>query len=131
MRTLKILALLAGTVTMAVAIAQSQVPPKAAPPKTVQQKSATLNKTYYDLYEPSQRQRLRRETCMKEETSLGPFCVRNCMAGYVMEEGRPARCRSIQPLPLGSLPPSTVRKEIGTQPIPPVPENAPKPKPGA
>lgn len=71
---------------------------------------------YYDMYEPSQRQRLRRESCGRIEDPIGPYCVKQCVKGYQMVAGsNPPRCRSIEPLPQGQMP-GPVRKEVGIQP---------------
>ena len=77
--------------------------------------------TYYDMYEPSQRQRLRRENCASSEEPVGPYCVKQCDKGYRLVAGsKPPRCRSIEPLPPGQMP-RPVRKEVGVQPPPPGP----------
>lgn len=80
----------------------------------------------YDEYESSQRQRLRRESCGREEDMVGAFCVRQCERGYrpVSHDALPRRCRSVQPLPAGSLP-QGVRRQVGTQPVPPAMSPAP------
>jgi hypothetical protein len=107
-----------------VAGAQAQAPQKPAaakPPARV----------YYDAYQPLQRPRLKRESCMKSEESVGAYCVKKCNPSYVLKSDmRPMVCQGTNPLPPGVLP-GPMRAEAGVQPIPPVPENAPKPKPGA
>ncbi len=70
---------------------------------------------YYDQYEPSQRQRLRRETCGRDEVALGPYCTKKCESGYIFVAGaKPPRCRSVEPLAPGKMP-SGVRKQTGKQ----------------
>ena len=89
------------------------------------------DKPVYDIYEPSQRLRTRRQECMRDEEPMGAYCAKKCQAGYQMEiSGKNARCRSINPLPPGSLP-GPVRKEIGTQPKLPAPAKPQAPRPGA
>ena len=82
----------------------------------------------YDEYESSQRTRLRRESCGREEDMVGAYCVRHCERGYmaVSQSSLPRRCRSLQPLPAGSLP-QGVRRQVGTQPVPPAMSPAPAP----
>ena len=79
----------------------------------------------YVVYEPSRRQRLRRESCMRDEEMSGRFCVKQCERGYVAidsPDGIP-RCRSQKPLPPGqSAPP--VRKEQAPPPKPMAPAKA-------
>lgn len=76
----------------------------------------------YDEYEPSQRQRLRRESCGRDEDVLAAFCVKRCERGYLAtsQSTLPRRCRSVQALPPGSLS-QGVRRQVGTQPVPPKP----------
>lgn len=94
--------------------AQPRKPPVREPPQAQQS-----GKTYYDMYEPSLRQRLRRETCGRNELPNGADCVRMCKKGYIQIVGsKPPRCRSIAPLPAGQLP-GSVPKETGTPPRPP------------
>jgi hypothetical protein len=84
-------------------------------------------KKYFDVYEPSQRQRTRRSGCLKDEEYYGAYCVKKCKAGYELVVGsKPAKCRSLTPLPVGQLP-GPVRRETGTQPLPPRPPMAPIP----
>ena len=79
----------------------------------------------YDEYEPSQRQRLRRESCGRDEDALAAFCVKRCERGYTAtsQSTLPRRCRSVQPLPPGSLS-QGVRRQVGTQPVPPKPSRS-------
>jgi hypothetical protein len=100
------------------AAAQQSPSNRPAPPKA---------KAYFDMYEPVQRMRLRRETCGDREQTNGAFCVKACKSGYVAMTGtKPPRCRSLTPLPAGQFP-GAVRKEIDVQPRRP----APAAKPGA
>ena len=102
--------------------APSNVPPAA---------KALQNKPQYDVYEPSQRLRTRRQECMKGEDSVGAYCVKKCQTGYTMEvRGKQARCRAINPLPPGAIA-GAPRKEIGVQPKLPPPAKPEPPKPGA
>lgn len=80
-----------------------------APPRN----TAGTQKLYYDTYVPAQRMRLRRETCMDTEQSVGAFCVKACQTGYVPVAGPPVRCRSAKPLPPGQFP-GPVRREDDT-----------------
>ena len=85
------------------------------------QQKPNAGTVYYDQYEPSERQRLRRETCAKDEESMGPYCTKKCDKGYLMVKGsKPARCRAIEPLAPGVMP-TAVRKQVGVQPPPPGP----------
>ncbi len=91
------------------------------------QKQATL---YYDRYQASQRLRLRRDTCMRDEDMMAQYCVKKCQEGYLIVGGPeelPRQCRSEKPLPAGELP-----KPFRTQPaIQPVPPPTGKAVPGA
>jgi len=104
-----------------------QAQPRKPPPRPPQAQQS--GKNYYDMYEPSKRQRLRREACGRDELSLGVYCFRECKKGYVLVAGiSPPRCRSTTPLPAGQLP-GPVRKEIGAPPRPPrkpVPQSQPR-----
>jgi len=110
-----------------VVLAQQAQPRKPPPPKPPQAQQS--GKNYYEMYEPSKRQRLRREACGRDELSLGVYCFRECKKGYVLVAGiSPPRCRSTTPLPAGQLP-GPVRKEIGAPPRPPrkpVPQSQPR-----
>ena len=112
------------------ALAQ-QAQPRKPPPKPPQAQQS--GKNYYDMYEPSKRQRLRREACGSDELSLGVYCFRECNKGYVLVAGtNPPRCRSMTPLPAGQLP-GPVRKELDAPPRPPrkpVPQSQPRTGPG-
>jgi hypothetical protein len=90
-------------------------------PSAGQKPQPQQTSTYYDMYEPSVRQRLRRESCARNEEPIGPYCVKDCEKGYrLIAESKPPRCRSIEPLPPGSMP-RPVRKEVGIQPPQPGP----------
>lgn len=100
----------AGTVA-----AQQSSPPRPASPQSQQ------TKEYFDMYEPVQRLRLRRETCGEREQSFGAYCVKACKSGFISMAGtKPPRCRSLTPLPAGQLP-GAVRKEMDFQPRLPKP----------
>ena len=89
------------------------------------------DKPIYDVYEPSQRLRTRRQECMRDEDAMGAYCAKKCQAGYQMEiSGKNARCRAVEPLPPGAAP-GPVRKEIGTQPALPKPDKPRPQQPGA
>jgi len=110
-----------------VAFAQQSQPRK--PPLQRQPQAQQSGKAYYEMYEPSQRQRLRRESCGRNELPIGANCVRMCKKGYVQIAGsKPPRCRSITPLPAGQLP-GPVQKEAGAPPRPPR-KPAPPKQPG-
>lgn len=75
-------------------------------------------------YEPSSRQRLRAESCMKDEVDQGAMCVKRCDENFKLEaNGRKFSCRATKS---GAthvvLPPEY-------QPAPKLP-NAPPPKAG-
>ena len=91
--------------------------PGAQPAPKPAQRSATL---YYDRYEASQRLRLRRDTCMRDEDMVEQYCVKKCMAGYLVVGGAgvPRECRGVKPLPEGQLP-QAYRRQPGIQPVPP------------
>ena len=92
---------------------------------------ALEDKPVYDIYEPSQRLRTRRQECVGDEEPMGAYCAKKCQTGYQMEiNGKYARCRALKPLPPGSLP-SPIRKEIGTQPKLPEPAKPQPRQPGA
>ena len=95
-------------------------------PKAAAQKQATLE---YDRYQASQRQRLRRDTCMQDEDIAAQYCVKKCQTGYIVAGGPdlPRQCRSEKPLPVGQLP-SPFRIQPAIQPVPLPPS---KPVPGA
>ena len=110
-----------------VVLAQQAQPRKPPPPKPPQAQQS--GKNYYEMYEPSKRQRLRREACGRDELSLGVYCFRECKKGYILVAGTsPPRCRSTTQLPAGQLP-GPVRKELGAPPRPPrkpVPQSQPR-----
>ena len=104
---------------------QPRKPPVREPPR-----AQPAGQNYYDMYEPNLRQRLRRETCGRDELPDGANCVRMCKKGYIQITGsNPPRCRSIAPLPAGQLP-GPVRKETGTPPQPPRMPVPPPAQPG-
>jgi hypothetical protein len=97
-----------------------------APPAQAEQKSTTQMNLYYDVYQPSERRRMRRDTCMADEDMRGAYCVKKCDKGFVaVGSGKPPRCRSVDPLPPGRMP-TAIRIQTGTQPLPP---GTPAPKP--
>jgi hypothetical protein len=66
---------------------------------------AEQKKAVYQTYQPNKRLRTRKDTCIKDETLSGPWCVKACMKGYVFVPGsNPPKCRGEQPLPQGQLP---------------------------
>ncbi len=78
-------------------------------------------KAAYDQYEPSRVLRTGRQDCMRNEETIGPWCVRACQKGYVaVPDSNPPRCRSIEPLPAGQIA-GPIRREAGTQPKRPAP----------
>ncbi len=77
---------------------------------------AVPQKPVYDQYEPSKVRRTRKQDCLRDEEPSGAYCIRLCQKGYrLVPNSNPPRCRSIEPLPPGSLP-SPVRQEKGSQP---------------
>jgi hypothetical protein len=94
--------------TCATSVVAAQKPPRAT--------------VYYDQYEPSQRQRLRRESCARDEDVVGAFCAKRCEKGYIHVVGsKPYRCRSLEPLPPGHLP-GAMRRQVS----PPAAPSAPR-----
>jgi len=92
---------------------------------------ALRDKPVYDVYEPSQRLRTRRQQCMQDEEAMGAYCTKKCQSGYELTmNGRYPRCRTVEPLPPGSLP-SPLRTEIGTQAELPHPATSQPRQPGA
>ena len=113
------------------AIAQSDNKASANVPPGKPVAKAPQDKPVYDIYEPSQRLRTRRQECMQDEEPMGAYCAKKCQAGYQMEiSGKNARCRSLKPLPPGTLP-GPIRQEIGTQPKLPEPAKPQPRQPGA
>lgn len=113
--------------------AQTQPPQKPAAQKPAAQQPATkpAARVYYDAYEPLQRPRLKRESCRKDEDSVGAYCVKKCNPSYELKsEMRPMRCQGTKPLPPGVLP-GPVRSDIGVQPMPEQPDKPRAAKPGA
>jgi hypothetical protein len=95
--------------------AAAQAPAAKTPPGKYAA-DALQAKPVYDVYEPSQRLRTRRQQCMQDEEPMGAYCAKKCQPGYQMTiNDRYARCRTVEPLPPGSLP-SPMRTETGTQP---------------
>jgi len=91
------------------------------------QKPAPGKKPVYDQYEPSKVRRTRKQECLRDEEPSGAYCVRLCQKGYVaVPNSNPPRCRSVEPLPPGSLP-GPVRKETGSQRKPPGAEKSTAP----
>jgi hypothetical protein len=89
------------------------------PAADAQQKSTTSDNLHYDIYQPSERLRTRRDTCMKDEDMKGAYCLKKCEKNYVaVGNGRPPRCRSVEPLAPGVMP-SAIRIQSAVQPLPP------------
>lgn len=115
-RTLMLLAVAGYAASQAGTVSAQQSP--STRPASPQSQQA---KQYFDMYEPVQRLRLRRETCGEREQSFGAYCVKACKSGYVSMTGtKPPRCRSLTPLPAGQFP-APVRKEMDSQPRLPKP----------
>jgi hypothetical protein len=55
-------------------------------PSAGQKPQPQQTSTYYDMYEPSVRQRLRRESCARNEEPIGPYCVKDCEKRYPVGE---------------------------------------------
>lgn len=52
---------------------------------------------YSTSYEPSSRQRLRSEACMKDEVDQSGFCIKRCDEDFKLEmNGKKATCRAIK-----------------------------------
>lgn len=121
---------LAGLFAMAAAAhSQTQQPQKSPAKKSNELKLPA--RTYYDAYEPLQRARLKRESCMRDEDSIGAYCVKKCLPSYELKsEMRPMRCQGTKPLAPGVLP-GPVRSDIGVQKMPSQPDAPPRSKPGA
>jgi len=105
------------------AFAQAKKPPDPMPLNQIPQSKSAAGKppaTYYDIYQASHRQRLRRESCMRDEDLNAQYCVKKCRDGYVALSGQqiPRMCRSEKPLPPGQLPTGD-QVERGTVVIPP------------
>ena len=89
-----------------------------APAANAQQKSTAPDNLRYDIYQPSERLRTRRDHCLKDEDMKGAYCVKKCEKNYVaVGNGRPPRCRSVEPLPPGVMP-SAIRVQTAVQPPP-------------
>jgi hypothetical protein len=86
------------------------------PEAKAQQKSIPPDTLHYDIYQPSQRLRTRRDNCFNDEDMKGAYCVKKCARNYVaFGNGHPPRCRSVDPLPPGVMP-SAERVQTGVQP---------------
>jgi hypothetical protein len=129
MKRLRILLVAAGALGLVAGAGAQQAPQKGGAQKAAPAKPP--GRVYYDIYEPLQRTRLKKESCMKDEDSVGAYCVKKCMPSYELKSDiRPMRCQGTNPLPPGVLP-GPIRTDIGTQPMP-VPPAKPRPeKPGA
>jgi hypothetical protein len=124
----RLLLLVAGTCGFLATARAQQAPQKPAPQKPAAIKPAA--RVYYDIYEPLQRRRLRKEACLKDEDSVGANCVKKCMPSYELKaEFRPMRCQGTKPLPPGMLP-GPIRSDVGVQPMPEPPEKPQPVKPG-
>jgi hypothetical protein len=91
---------------------------------TVSQFALAQTSGYSTTYEPSSRQRLRSEACMKDEVEQGAYCVKRCDEDFKLEvNGKKALCRATKS--------GATRKppQVEYQPPPPVP-NAPPSKSG-
>jgi hypothetical protein len=92
-----------------IAWAQAKKPPdpmplnQAPPPKAG---TAAAQKSYYDTYQASYRQHLRRESCLKDEDMVEQYCVKKCRDQFIPASHTqvPRICRSVKPLPPGQLP---------------------------
>ena len=87
----------------AILAAATSVAAQTSPSRAATKRPARV---YYDHYQASHRQRLRRETCMRDEDFIGKYCVKKCEKGYVTDNPTqvPRDCRSEKPLPEGQLP---------------------------
>jgi len=111
--------------------AQQSPPAKPSPGAPAQQQPAARQGTaYYERYEASQRQRLRRETCGRDEDTVAQYCVKKCQKGYILVGGNtlPRQCRGEKALPPGQLPQPYARQPA-QKPAPPPPSR--KGAPGA
>ncbi|MGH8765029.1 MAG: hypothetical protein ACRET8_04880 [Burkholderiales bacterium] len=110
---------LAAGVALGILPAQAQTPAKPAAKATPAPQFQPQGRVYYDSYQASQRQRLRRESCMRDEDLQAQYCVKKCRAQYVIANGRelPRQCRSAKPLPPGQLPTAN-QVQKGTVAIP-------------
>lgn len=116
------------------AAAQSQTAQKPGATKPAAQQPALAKppaRPLYDVYEPLQRPRLKRESCLKDEDSVGVYCVKKCNPSYELKSDvRPMRCQGTIPLPPGMLP-GPIRSEVGEQPMPAQSDKPRAVKPGA
>ena len=62
---------------------------------TVSQFVYAQNSGYSTSYEPSSRQRLRAESCRKDEVDQGGYCIKRCDENFKLEvNGKKALCRA-------------------------------------
>ncbi len=75
-------------------------------------------------YQPSQRLRTAIETCLKDEISEGPHCIKKCQSGFRLEVqgGKPPQCISV-----GGRVVSTISGDAKTPVWTPPPKTAPVP----
>ncbi len=125
---------LAGAAALAClpALGQQAAPkPKPGAPaaRTAPQPAQKAAPGSYERYQASQRLRLRREQCMRDEDLVRQYCVKRCERGFTNTTGEtlPRICRGVKPLPPGSLAPA-LRKQTGQKPKPPAKATT---KPGA
>jgi len=131
----KAIAGLIAAASAAAAFAQAPAPkaspaPKAAPAKAAPAAPAKgAPRAYYENYQASQRLRLRRETCMRDEDMVQQYCVKRCKPGFLTVNAgeAPRHCRSEKPLPEGQLPTGAPMEQ---KPLP-APARPAKPIPGA
>lgn len=89
------------------------------PAAMAQKKPAALDNLHYEIYQPSQRLRTRRDNCSSDEDMKGAYCVKKCLTNFVASgNDNLPRCRSVEPLPPGVMP-SAMRVQTGAQPLPP------------
>jgi hypothetical protein len=105
------------------AFAQQQPAPKAGAPKPAPQlqiKSQAATGGDYERYEASHRQRLRRESCGRDEDLVKQYCIKRCERGFINTSGEsvPRVCRGAKPVPAG-VPVPPYRKQFGERPPPP------------
>jgi hypothetical protein len=114
--TLSLAATVATLACAGSAVAQQQPAPR---------KPAVSSQQYYEAYQASHRQRLRRETCMRDEDPVGKDCIKRCAKGYINTTGNavPRNCRGQKPLPPGQLPQPYTRQQA-VQPVPPPPSKS-------
>jgi hypothetical protein len=109
-KTILFMSIAAGTVVLEAFV---------VPAAMAQQKSTAQDNLHYDIYQPSERLRTRRDTCLRDEDMKGAYCVKKCEKNFVaVGNGRPPRCRSTEPLAPGVMP-SAIRIQTAAQPLPP------------